>query len=69
MKLPDVVQCPYCKSPNRLGRSICRKCMRPVPTKESVIAELEKMEDEVKDKSGSSKDDKPSFRFNLDLEE
>jgi len=35
----EMVQCPYCKTGNRLGKSLCRKCMRGLPKVEEVMKE------------------------------
>jgi len=32
----ELVQCPFCKTGNRLGKAMCKKCSRPLPQVEDV---------------------------------
>lgn len=63
----SIVQCPHCKTGNRLGKRWCKKCMTELPQVEDVIKpkkinkivkkETEDLFEEVKDQSELTTED------------
>ena len=66
MELPKFIQCPTCKTSNRIGKGLCKECMRKLPNKEEIELEMIKVFKE-RDKSMKKsiiKKDK-AVKFNL----